>query len=118
MEMRCRSPLESSQSFSPMLAFQPPGSFSANLFTLASFAAAGRADQRRNLPLFRRKGHIFQHRFAVLIGKPHMVEHDIAVAIGELFAAGLHGANVPRSHPVQDNTDPPWHRKPEHRRTQ
>ena len=118
MEMRCRSPLESSQSFSPMLAFQPSGSFSANLFTLAIFAAAGRADQRHNLPLFRRKGHIFQHLFAVLIGKPHMVEHDIAVAIGELFAAGLHGANVPRSHPVQDNTDPPWHRKPERRRTQ
>ena len=63
-------------------------------------AAAGWPDQRRDLSLFRRKGHIFQHRFAALIGKPHMVEHDIAVAIGELFAAGLHGAIQNLIHPL------------------
>ena len=40
MEMRCRSPPESSQPFSPILVFHPSGSFSANSSTLASFAAA------------------------------------------------------------------------------
>ena len=40
MEMRCRSPPESAQPFSPMLLFHLSGSFSANSSTLARRAAA------------------------------------------------------------------------------
>ncbi len=40
MEMRCRSPPESWQPFSPISVFHPPGSFSANSSTLARRAAA------------------------------------------------------------------------------
>ena len=55
-------------------------------------SASGEADQRRDLSLLRRKGHVFQHRFAALVGKPHMVEYNVAVLIGQFFAAGLHRA--------------------------
>ena len=55
-------------------------------------AAAGWTDKRRNLSLFRRKGHIPKHRFAALIGEAHMVEYDVAILVGELFVAGLHRA--------------------------
>lgn len=40
MAICCRSPPESSQPFSPIWVFQPSGSFTANLSTLASLAAS------------------------------------------------------------------------------
>ena len=43
------------------------------------------------IPLLCGKGDIPQHRLAGVIGKAHMVKHDITALIGQLLAAGLQG---------------------------
>ena len=45
-----------------------------------------------HLDVYKRQGDIPQHRFAGVIGKAHMVEHDITALIGQLLAAGLQGS--------------------------
>ena len=62
-------------------------------------AAAGGSHQCRDLPLLCGKGDIPQHRFAGVVGKAHMVEHDIAALIGQLLAAGLQGSVQNLVHP-------------------
>lgn len=62
-------------------------------------AAAGGAHQCRDLPLLCGKGDIPQHRLAGVIGKAHMVEHDITALIGQLLATGLQGSVQNLVHP-------------------
>ena len=50
-----------------------------------------------------------QHRFARVVGKAHMVEHDIAALIGQLLAAGLQGSVQNLVHP---GSPPPYSRPP------
>ena len=70
----------------------------------SGLAAAGGAHQCRDLALLCGKGNIPQNRLARVIGKAHMVEHDIAALIGQLLAAGLQGSVQNLIHPPHIGT--------------